>query len=118
MRRWLDELGFKVQKTLTVSHFRLGLLKKSVPLRLLVALDALFQWTGALWQLTPSVFMQASVESGPIAPIPEAPIEWFKCPSCSGSPLEAGADHLHCPGCRRDWPVREGIYDFREALPA
>lgn len=117
VRRWLDELGFKVQKTLTVSHFRLSLLKKYFPLRLLVTLDAMFQWTGALWQLTPSVFMRAAVEHGSVMPLPEAILGWFKCPSCSDSHLEARGDHLHCPGCGRNWPKREGIYDFREALP-
>jgi ubiquinone/menaquinone biosynthesis C-methylase UbiE len=116
VRRWLADLGFSVERTLTVSHFRLELLKKTMPLNLLVGLDALLQWTGSFWQLTPSVFMRARLGKGSPARIPENPVDWFKCPVCSCSPLEAHPDYLACPDCDRKWPVREGIYDFREAL--
>ena len=58
VRNWLQEIGFHIEKTLTVSHFRLGLLKKLFPTGILVALDSLAQWTGSLWQLTPSVFVK------------------------------------------------------------
>ena len=62
IRNWLGELGFSIEKTLTVSHFRLGLLKRIIPARFLAALDGLFQPTGAIWQFTPSVFVKAKVE--------------------------------------------------------
>jgi ubiquinone/menaquinone biosynthesis C-methylase UbiE len=117
VRRWLDELGFRIEKMLTVSHFRLDFLKKTVPLRLLVALDALFQGSGQLWQLTPSVFVKAVLGRAIGIRIPEKTIDWFKCPACSCSPLAKKRDHLACPGCGRKWPIRGGIYDFREALP-
>ena len=60
MRRWLAESGFRLDRQLTVSHFRLGLLKRTLPLGLLVGLDALIQWTGDWWQLTPSVFARCT----------------------------------------------------------
>lgn len=59
VRGWLRTAGFQVRRTLTVSHFRLGLLKRAIPTPALVWLDSIAQWTGALWQLTPSVFVQA-----------------------------------------------------------
>lgn len=119
VRRWLEDLGFSLAGTLTVSHFRVDLLKRTVPLGLLVALDALFQWSGALWQLTPSVFLRAILgEAGEAIP-PEAPLSaWFKCPRCGHAPLQEGAHGLSCPGCRAEWPLRGGIYDFREPRPA
>ncbi len=55
IRRWLRAAGFSVRQQLTVSHFRVGFLKRHVPLGILKGLDAALQWTGALWQLTPSV---------------------------------------------------------------
>src|SRR5215216_3839566 len=59
VRDWLKNLGFSVDQTLSLSHFRVGFLKRIIPTGILVALDSLFQWTGALWQLSPSVFVKA-----------------------------------------------------------
>jgi len=59
VRDWLREAGFRVRRTLTVSHFRQPLLKRLVPLGVLVWLEALSQRTGGLWQLSPSVFVRA-----------------------------------------------------------
>ncbi|MBI5963863.1 MAG: class I SAM-dependent methyltransferase [Chloroflexi bacterium] len=119
IRNWLGELGFSIEKTLTVSHFRLGLLKRIVPARLLAALDGLFQPTGRFWQYTPSVFVKARVGNlhdegmGQIhANVPDL----FKCPDCEGEKLENMMDHLHCPVCESNWAVRDGIYDFRERM--
>lgn len=58
IRSWLDQAGFAVRRQLSVSHFRLSFLKRWVPLRLLVALDALAQLSGDGFQLTPSVFVR------------------------------------------------------------
>jgi SAM-dependent methyltransferase len=121
VRTWLAAAGFEVQKTLTVSHFRVGLLKRLVPARILAGLDSLFQPTGALWQVTPSVFMRTKavgeIGNSPVGQIGN--LSYFKCPACSHAPLEEGRDsissyRLTCPACGRVWPVRDGIYDFRE----
>ena len=55
---WLRESDFVLEKTLTLMHFRLELLKRIIPTAVLVFLDLLFQWTGTRWQLTPSVMMR------------------------------------------------------------
>jgi ubiquinone/menaquinone biosynthesis C-methylase UbiE len=65
VRSWLGQAGFRVTRTLTVSHFRLPLLKKVLPLVVLVWLDSLVQRTGGLWQLSPSVFLRA--EAAPVS---------------------------------------------------
>ncbi len=62
IRGWLSRLGFRIDKTLTVSHFRAGVVKRLIPVGLLVWLDSVLQWTGALWQLTPSVFTRARTQ--------------------------------------------------------
>ena len=125
IRNWLGELGFSIEKTLTVSHFRLGLLKRIVPARLLAALDGLFQPTGRFWQYTPSVFVKARVgdfhdrpeiEGIGTSPILTNVIDLFKCPDCEGEKLENMNDHLHCTVCESNWAVRDGIYDFRERM--
>jgi len=121
VRIWLREAGFRIERTLTVSHFRLGLLKRLIPTGILVALDSLAQWTGSLWQLTPSVFVKASLgrevpqsreRSGAI---PDKVIQWFKCPECGGSSLIDKVDFVECPDCKSKWAVEHGIYDFRES---
>ena len=118
--RWLNEAGFSVERQLTVSHFRSEFLKRRLPLAWLVRMDAFAQLTGNWWQLAPSVFVQALAASGTNthSQIPEDPAAFFACPVCSHHPLEtktsdSALQALHCPTCRRDWPVREGIFDFR-----
>jgi ubiquinone/menaquinone biosynthesis C-methylase UbiE len=123
IRKWLAELGFDVQKTLTVSHFRVGFLKRILPPEFLAALDGLLQPTGALFQLSPSVFIRARVgaerRSAPtlcLAPTPEDVLSFFRCPECETQPLKNMNEYLHCPGCGKKWAVRDGIYDFRESM--
>ena len=65
IRRWLNAAGFTIQRQLTVSHFRIDFLKRMLPLKLLVRLDAAAQWTGNLWQFTPSVFVRSQASGGP-----------------------------------------------------
>jgi SAM-dependent methyltransferase len=115
VRGWLRQLGFEVQKTLTVSHFRTGVLKRIVPVGVLVFLDSMLQWTGGLWQLTPSVFTRARLRASgsETAPMPAEPIGFFKCPSCGHRPLLEGPGRLECSSCGRQWPVSRGIFDFR-----
>jgi SAM-dependent methyltransferase len=117
IRQWLGGLGFSIEMILTVSHFRLGVLKRLIPAKALAALDGFFQPTGALFQFTPSVFVKAQVE-GEAQPeeIPARVLDLFKCPDCSGKVLHEKQDHLHCPACNSRWAIIDGIYDFRERM--
>jgi SAM-dependent methyltransferase len=110
--QWLQAAGFEVGRRLTVSHFRLPLLKRWVPLSMLVSMDSLAQWTGGLWQLSPSVFVRA-VATGPDEPAPRG--AFWRCPTCGHLELHAADEGLTCGECRRLWPCRDGIYDFRDA---
>lgn len=116
VRNWLENVGFKIEKTLTLSHFRVGLLKRIVPTSILVFLDSTFQWTGALWQLAPSVFLRARMQDGRKQEIPATVSLFFKCPDCSHSPLVDKKDYLECSNCKKKWGVKDDIYDFREPM--
>lgn len=117
IRQWLGSLGFSVKKTLTVSHFRLGLLKRLIPAKILAALDGLFQPTGALWQFTPSVFVKAKVDGDQsTGEIPVNVLQFFKCPDCGEKNLLEKESLLFCPNCQAKWQARDGIYDFRESM--
>ena len=119
VRDWLNELGFTIERTLTLSHFRVGLLKKIIPTGILVFLDSILQWTGAWWQVTPSVFMKAvgaRQESPQSGKRDLSTLEFFKCPDCGQSPLVDGKNYLECSDCGRKWEFKGGIYDFREPI--
>lgn len=107
----LVEAGFHVKHQRTVSHFRLPLLKRLVPARILATLDGLCQPTGAWWQLTPSIFLQCSLDQ----PAPSQPTtaSLFRCPACGGVHLDQSPESLLCQKCGRRWPIEDGIYDFR-----
>jgi ubiquinone/menaquinone biosynthesis C-methylase UbiE len=110
VRTWLIQNQLEVERQLTVSHFRIGGLKRTLPLQLLVSMDSMAQWTGDLWQLTPSVF----VRSRAIGNTPKAEAgTFFCCPECRNFPLQEQSDALSCPACGRRWPLSDGIYDFR-----
>ena len=116
IRLWLGGLGFSIEKTLTVSHFRLGMLKRLLPAKFLAALDGLFQPTGALFQFTPSVFVKAKLPGNGKADIPLQVIGLFKCPDCGHGSLLQREDHLACASCGAKWSARNGIHDFRERM--
>ena len=113
VRTWLKLSGFTVERQLTVSHLRIGLLKRTLPLDLLIYLDSLMQLTGNWWQLTPSVFVSARAAGSPAAAATDEPVSIFRCPACGQDPLPDTPPELVCPACGKTYPVREGIYDFK-----
>jgi len=118
IRNWLNDLGFSIERTLTLSHFRVGFLKRIIPTGILIFFDSIFQWTGGLWQFTPSVFMKAvggNRKSG-VGNRELNVLAYFKCPDCGYFPLVEKEDHLECSSCKKKWAVKDGIYDFREPL--
>lgn len=115
IRSWLRATGFIIQRQLTVSHFRVGLLKRFLPLSLLVAMDSLAQRTGDWWQFSPSVFV-LSTAAGSISRIDPSPWDqnlFFRCPACGCNNLPDTPPELDCPNCGRAYLVKDGIYDFR-----
>ncbi len=111
---WLTSLDFTIERTRTVSHFRVGFLKRIIPTRILIWMDALLQWTGTFIQLTPSIFLGARLSGQlPVLGAPKAEHQFFKCPKCGFEHLDHIEDHLHCDQCTTDWPIEDGIYIFK-----
>jgi ubiquinone/menaquinone biosynthesis C-methylase UbiE len=110
IRNWLQETGFRLERQLTVSHFRMQILKRLFPTRFLASLDSAASMTGEWWQLSPSVFTRSvvagkSIDTGVAS-------EFFRCPVCE-SALPDSPPELICPDCGKHYPVVGGIYDFR-----
>jgi SAM-dependent methyltransferase len=109
VRAWLTECGFASDTWLTVSHFRINLFKRVLPLRLLVWMDSRLQPTGSWLQFTPSIFVRSQVMGMAVPAVDGA---FFKCPAC-GAPLDDTPPEIVCPSCKMSFPVADGVYDFR-----
>jgi SAM-dependent methyltransferase len=115
MKRRLADAMFHVKHTLTVSHFRLPLLKRLVPAPTLATLDGLCQPTGRWWQLTPSIFVHCIPDGR--NPGVQSSLR-FRCPACSSPELHESPAGLICKSCDRLWPIEDGIYVFKDPTPA
>jgi ubiquinone/menaquinone biosynthesis C-methylase UbiE len=114
MRQQLVEAGFHVKHQRTVSHFRLPLLKRLVPAQALATLDGLCQPTGALWQLTPSVFLECvAIDDWTDGSSPSPSAALFACPVCNSAEVQETHEAVVCCGCDRRWPIEDGIYNFK-----
>jgi ubiquinone/menaquinone biosynthesis C-methylase UbiE/uncharacterized protein YbaR (Trm112 family) len=110
VKAWLSVNNFHLERQLTVSHFRVGWLKRAIPVKLLSELDSLLQLTGSWFQLSPSVF----TSNRAIGESPEVQDgAFFRCPACGCQHLPDTPPELVCPDCGRKFPVIDGIYDFR-----
>jgi SAM-dependent methyltransferase/DNA-directed RNA polymerase subunit RPC12/RpoP len=112
IREHLVEVGLQVQKTRAVSYFRIGSLKRVVATGLLVALDRLVQPTGALCQLSPSVFVCCQGGDKAASPVGT----FFRCAVCGSTMLVKDGEALSCTDCGARFAVRDGIYDFKAPL--
>jgi SAM-dependent methyltransferase len=108
----LREARLAVRERRAVSTFRVGLLKRLVPTAVLVALDRLCQPLGGLAPVSPSVFVRCEAETdGTRAP----ETAFFRCTACGSTAMEESEIGLVCEKCGARFPVRDGIYDFRES---
>ena len=114
VERELLAAGFTPVQQLSVSTFRLAILKRLIPARILAALDGCLQRPTAPLKLGPSVFLEAI----PAAELPtRESAALLRCPLCHSTNLRRQESVLLCQGCGRAWPIEEGIYDFKTPLP-
>lgn len=119
IRDLLTDLKFTIVNIRTVSHFRIGLFKRVFPAKFLAFLDGIAQTTGNLWQLSPSVFVNAQKTGASPKPTGakiKTEIELFCCPQCLKTALEERSNGLGCTVCGATWGVEDGIYDFRDPI--
>jgi SAM-dependent methyltransferase len=108
----LGEAGFLVEARRSVSLLRARLLKRCLPTRWLVALDAALQRPTAALTPAPSVFVRAR-RPGPAGVAPVGRARLFCCPDCAHEPLSEESDAVVCPNCRGRWSIVNGVYVFK-----
>ena len=114
MRNVLCDSGLEIQKLRTVSHFRLGVLKRVLPTGVLVAMDRIVQPTGQLWQLSPSVFVRCTISEGQSESTAQG--TFFRCTACGSEQLVTARNELSCVICGARYGLRDGIWDFKTPI--
>lgn len=109
----LRENAFETGRRLTVSHFRMKLLKKTLPTSLLVWLDSLAQLTGDFWQLSPSVFVK-NTATGEDRKRPGN--AFWRCTHCGSFEMIDGEESIYCEDCGKRWSKENGIYNFKAPI--
>lgn len=109
----LQEAGFGIERQLSLSHFRVGLLKRHIPPHILASIDGWLQGPTARLRLTPSMLLRTCALGQSTQPLAAS---IFRCPTCGSSDMSAEGSALHCHGCGHRWRAAGGIYDFRTPL--
>ncbi len=108
----LAEAGLQIEARRSVSLLRAGFLKRHVPTRWLVALDAALQGPTAPLAPAPSQFVRARrTGEGPRVPVERTRL--FRCPDCGHEPLIEEGSAILCPACSGRWPIVNGVYVFK-----
>jgi len=110
VKHMMAEADFNIEDQVAVSYLRAGFFKNFIPLSILRGLEHILQRTLSRAALSPSIFLRSVVRN---AVEPAAESQFFRCPACGHYPLADTPPLITCPECGREFPVKNGIYDFR-----
>ncbi len=113
MLQKVQHAGFGIEQKLAASYLRAGFLKRALPLRAMVSIDAALQRTAGLGLLSPSVFLKLK-SLGSISQTQTAldGDDIFRSP-ISGMALRRDGDHLVCDGDGSRWLAKGNFFDFK-----
>lgn len=110
------ENDFKVEKKLSVSNLRSGIIKKLLSAKILLALENLLQNILSFTTFGPSQYRKLrKVGNQTITPARDV-YEILCCPKCKGE-LDKKSSNLICRNCKEEFPINYGIYDLRWPRP-
>ena len=113
IQKTLKDIGFAVRRHLTVSHFRIGFIKRLFPTKFLVWLDSIFQYTAPVLKVSPSIFVLSYADGN--TPIAKRD-DFFRCPECQATLVDTKEKgYLDC-SCGSKWEYKNGIYNFKQPL--
>jgi ubiquinone/menaquinone biosynthesis C-methylase UbiE/ribosomal protein S27E len=124
--------GIIIEKSISVSNFRLGFLKKIPGISVLALLENLYQKFFPFITLGPSIFIKSRKKSPDCQqkkPIRAKHHTRFKnndstgrlsgfmdiiiCPGCGSGDFKLEQDKVECLSCGRSFNIKKGIIDFR-----
>lgn len=114
MEAQVAKAGFAVREKLSASYLRAGFIKRALPLKTMVSIDAALQKTASVGLFSPSVFVKleaTGLASGDIANGDAI----FRSPR-SGQPLRRDGDVLVCDADGTRWHARGNVFDFKEPM--
>ncbi|HRY60338.1 MAG TPA: class I SAM-dependent methyltransferase [Patescibacteria group bacterium] len=115
MRNEVKNKELQINKEVSVSNLRSTLVKKILPVPIMVGIDKLFQPIFSLLKFGPSIYIFAEKHPN----IPEViPTELtiqdiLKCPKCGCQNLIFLKPEVRCKECEKTYPIVDGVYDFR-----
>ena len=113
MRERLSEVGLEVCQQRGASFLRMPILKRAVPIRMLVAMDRFLQPRAASKGLSPSIFFRCTARADKPSAMEGC---FFRCIVCGSTSMSRSNESLSCRGCGARFAVRNGIYDLRAPL--
>ena len=108
MSNIIQQSGLTIKRELAISSFRINKIKRVIPAQTLARIDTMVASPGAALKLSPSILVHCKKTGS--HPKPD---NLFQCPACQCTTLEEDHQVISCRGCGRNWPVVDGIYDFR-----
>ena len=109
----LRTVNFTPQQKRAVSTFRVTALKKTVPAKILAALDGVLQSSLANLSISPSLFL-SSESRKPGAPTLNEKL--WRDPACGSGDILESSEALTCRACGRVYAIVDGIIDFKSGL--
>ncbi len=125
---WMDRqwamAGFRVERQLALSHFRVAWLKRRLPPGLLARLERPLMSLGGRMPLAPSVMARLRPVTMQEPRLPasaqgaDVPVEQLlRCPACGAEALQRPeATRLSCPTCGRVYRQVDRIWDLKEPV--
>lgn len=110
IRQQLAQVGFEIRAERAVSTFRIGGVKRIVPLSLLVAMDGALQQITAPLKIAPSILYK-TVSSKPGA-AQLNPTLW-RCVQCHAETLAVTDTSMHCTTCTAQFFKTDGIWELK-----
>jgi hypothetical protein len=113
----LKKRSFTIKKSISVSNFRLNLLKKFPGTKTLLFFEKVYQRFFSWALLGPSIFLKSvlnKTESGDTGRNKMASLEDILiCPYCGKDSLIFDENKVKCKNCGRIFIREDGIYDFK-----
>ncbi len=116
----LKKRNFMIEKSISVSNFRLGILKRFPGMKTLVFLEKIYQKFFSFALLGPSIFLKSVLSRpgfGDIGGSGKVSLEDFLiCTYCGKTDLLFDRNIIKCQNCGKTFKKENGIYNFKKSV--